>query len=109
MRENACHRILVDSSGGGVTAFVVPRLPRAQPNEIIDQRIARTGIERMELVAIDEGYIRNAAHIEDGDRMRTADGTHHCLVKYRHHRCPLTSGRNIGGAKIIDHRNAEPS
>ena len=73
MRQHARHRGLVDLARRGGTPLVVLRLPGAQADEIVDQRIAGPGVEGDEVgLAVDEGHVGDAAEIEHADGMRRA-------------------------------------
>ena len=100
------HR-LVDPAGRGMAAVDIERLSGAQPQEIVEQRIAWPGIAGDQLLAVDEGHVGDAADIEDRDRRLAAELAHQSLMKDRRQRRALPAGRDIGGAKIIDHGNAE--
>ena len=62
-----------------------------------------------ELLAVDERDVGDAAEIEHADRLRPVKHPHHGAMIDRHQRRPLPAGGDIGGAEIVDHRNAEPA
>ena len=78
-------------------------------HEIVDQRIAGTGIASNRIgTAIDESHVRHAADIENCNRMRPVDSSNHGPMKHRHKRRTLAASLDIGLTEIVDHRNAEP-
>ena len=71
--EHALDRRLVDLAGRRDAALVVLHLAGAQPQEVVDQRIAGAGVEGDEIaLAVDERHVGDAADIEHADRMRLA-------------------------------------
>ncbi len=82
----------------------------AQADEVVDQRVAGPGIAGDELgTAVDEGDVGDAAQIKYTDGMRALEQAQHGAMKHRHHRCAVPSGGDVGGAKVVDHGNAEPA
>src|ERR1700730_1629161 len=110
MGKNTPDRSLVYTPRRRATPVVILWLPGAQANKIIDECVTRPDIERGEVVTIDERHIGDAPQIEhcDGDGVRPLEHAHHCTMKYRHHWSTLPPGCYIGGAKVVDDRNAEP-
>ncbi len=109
MRQHARNRGLVDCACGRGTSVVILRLPGAQAHEVVDQRIAWTGVERDQVIAVDERHIGDAAEIEHANGMTALEHSHHGTVEHRDHRRALSSGGDIGGAEIVNHRNTQPS
>ena len=108
MCEHALDRGLVDCACRRGAPVVILRLPRAQSQEVVYQRVAWTGIECDQRIAIDERHIGDAAQIEHADGMASLEHSHHGTVEHRHHRRALPSSSDIGGAEVVDHRDAQP-
>ena len=89
-------------------AVLVARRAGARAHEIVDQRVGRAGVAGDRIVlAVDEGDVGDAAEIEHRDRMRPVERARQRAMKHRHQRRALPAGRHIGGAEVVDHRNAE--
>src|SRR5207302_8502748 len=105
--EKALERRYAGATRRGDGTMLVLWLPSAQPQEIVNERIARPRIECDELIPADETQIRNPAEIEHSDRMGAPEQSHHGPVKYRHHGRSLSSSGDIRGAKPVDDGNAD--
>ena len=105
MRQHARDEILVDAAPRRLVAVAVERRAGARAHEIVDQRIARTGIAGDRIAAIDKSDIGDAANIEHGDRMRPLEIARQRLMEHRHQRRALPAGGDIGGAEIIEPRS----
>ena len=109
MRQHARDRVLVDVARRRRASVVVPRLPGPQAHEIVDQRIAGSGVEGDELdLAVDKGDVGDAAEIEHADRMRALELADQGAMEHRHDRGALPAGGDVGGAEVIDHGDPEP-
>ena len=107
MREHPRDRVLVDFARRRRASVVVLRLPGPQADEIVDQRIAGSGVEGDEIgIAVDEGDVGDAAEIEHGDGMRALEQADQRAMEHRHDRRALPAGGDIGGAEVIDHRES---
>ncbi len=77
-------------------------------DEIVDQRVSRSGVEGGQLtIRTDQGHVGDAADVEKSDRRRKP-----CLLSQRsmidrHQRRPLPTCPNVGRSEIIDDRKAE--
>jgi hypothetical protein len=111
--ENGCVRIgartaaAATCSGGGA-AIVIARLPvRSWTKSSISA--FPPAVERDEIgLLIDEGQIGDAAEIKHSDGIRAIERAHHGAMEYRYDRRALPTGRDVGSAKIVHHRDAEP-
>ena len=72
MREQPRDRFLVDNAGPRHAAVGIERLAGAQPHEVIEQRVAGSGIAGNQIVAVDIGHVGDAADIEHRDRRARA-------------------------------------
>ena len=108
MSEHARDRRLVDLAGGGMRAFVVRIWPVRSRMKSSISALPGPVSQATGSLAVDEGDVGDAADIEharpDAARPARAPGA----MEHRHQRRALPAGGDIGGAEIVDHRDAEP-
>ncbi len=78
-------------------------------HEIVDQRIARTGVAGDWIAAVDKGDVSETAYIEHLNWMWALEIARQRLMERRHQRPALSAGGDIGGAKIMGHRQSKPA
>ena len=90
-------------------AMTINRRAGAMKHEIVDQRIARTGVAGDgEHAVVNISDIGDAADIQQRHLALHAAGGYQRAMKHRHDGRALAARRNIGGAKIIGHVDAKP-
>src|SRR5215207_7936596 len=99
--------VFIDASGKGIGAIVIRSLAGMALHPIIDQGIARAGIEGENVLSLAyKGNIGNPADIEKrqgADRDRCGESS----MINRNERCALASRGDIGGAEITDDGHAK--
>ena len=106
--ENTCDRILIHASRRRAPSFIVPGLTCTQANEVINQRVARAGIETQS--SSPSMYVTFATP----PTLSTAMGCDCMSVrtiarwKIGDHGRALASRRKVGATEIIDDCNSEP-
>ena len=108
MRQQAFDRLFIDDTACRRPAVGVERRTGMQPQKIVEQSVAGSGVAGNQFVTVNVCDVRHAAEIEHRDRRRTPQLPHERAVKHRRQRRALPACRDIGGAKIVDHGNAEP-
>ena len=96
-------QLLVDLTFGGAQPVAVEGLgPVGQPDDRgVDQRVARTGVERARLVAgAYDRQVGDPADVQRGGRATAVREQQH--VQRARQRRPLTAGRDVAGAKVGD-------
>jgi len=101
---------VVDPSGRGQPAPGIHRLSGMGAGPVVEQGVARPGVKgehRAVLVipGADPGDVRHPAHVEHRQRARHAGGERHVIQ--RRQGCPLAAHRDVGGAELEDHGNAQ--
>ena len=91
-------------------AVGIERLARASPHEVIEQRVARSGIACNQFVAVDISHVGDTADIEHRDRPRLEPepARKRAVIHWRERRALPACG-HVGGAEVINNRNAEPA
>jgi hypothetical protein len=107
MAEQSRDRRVVDAAGRSGAPLLVARRAAARAHEIVDQRVGRTGVAGDRVRAINKRDIRDAAEIEHRDRVRPFERRRERLMIDRNQRRPLPARRNVGGAEIKNHRDAD--
>ena len=83
-------------------AVEIGRPPGMAPHPIVDQRVARPGVEGENLVrsVADPGHVADPAEVQHRERLRQTGGQRG--VVQRRQRRPLPAGGDIGAAEIAD-------
>ncbi len=108
MLQATRHPGVIDMALRRQPAFAVERLAGGAEHEIVEQRIARTGVAGDQPVgAIDIGDVGDAADIDHGDRSVAAQRLRQRAMVDRHEGSALPAGGDVSSAKIVHHRNMD--
>ena len=109
MRQHPQQRRLIDPPARRHVAVAVDRRAGALEHEIVDQRIAGSGVAGDRLLAVvDIGDICHAADIQQRHLALHPARDDQRAVEHRHDRSALTAGGDVGGAEIESDVDAEP-
>ena len=103
--EKLGEQIAVRRSRCGERAIPVERLAAALEQEIVKQGGGGAGIEGDDGLAIEIRHVRDAAEVEDHQRLGEAGGQR--LVVERRERRPLPARGYVGVAEAVDHVDAQ--
>ena len=103
-------RLSIDLASPRRLAIAIHRLPRAFQHQIVEERIARTGIEGDGIAfARQEGDVGDAADIQHGNGKLEMRRAGERAMIGRHQRCALPAGGHVSRPHVPHHRNAERS
>ncbi|KIU32699.1 hypothetical protein SR39_14130 [Methylobacterium radiotolerans] len=109
MGEEPGQQLLVGPSAGGGAAAVVEVLALALLHPLVDQRVARSGVEGDDAaLRVDQRRVGHAADVEDAEGPVEARRLGQRLVEHRDQRRPLPARLDIGPAQVRYDRDAEP-
>ena len=102
MREKCFQNALIDLAPRCHRSIRIQGKAQAIAHQIVEERIARSGIARNRLLARrDKTQIGDAANIDHRDRLQKARGSRERAMKHGNERRPLPAVRDIGGTKIM--------
>ena len=110
VRDEARQHVAVNGARHGKLRVAVHRLAGVQQRPIVEKAVARPGIECDQPLGRpfrNEGHVRDAADIDESGRQGQPRAQGQGAVIDRNQRRALPAILHIGGAEIVDHRNAK--
>ena len=109
MSKQTKQRGLIDAALSGGMAVTIDRRSGALKHQIVNERIARSGVASDRLGSIiDIADVRHSADIQQSNLSAQSARHNQSAMECRNDGGALASGRDVGGAKIIGDVDAEP-